>query len=162
MFPTFVQALLLTFMKVFVMSTSSVLAALLNGQHQAAACLQGQRKKGSGESGALPPTRYSPVCSTLQGFSSNRGKFALVVGAGDFSHSTENDLDTAITFGNVYRQKLSPLPVSFQEEQRSWVLQKQGVSECPFLVWAICHEALPHVLPAARLHGQAHHRIIEW
>lgn len=51
---------------------------------------------------ALPPTWYSPVCSALERLSSNRGKFALVGGGGDLSDSLENDLDTAITSGDVY------------------------------------------------------------
>lgn len=74
---------------------------------------------------ALPPTWYSPVCSALQRLSSYRGKIALVVGAGDFSDSTKNYLDTAITSVNIYRKKRSHLPVSFQEEKQSWVLQNK-------------------------------------
>lgn len=122
------------------MCTSSFLAALLNSHHQAAASLRVRRKTGSVKSIALPPTWYSPVCSALQRSLSYRGKFAVVVGAGDFCDSTKNVLDTAVTSGNVYRQKLSHPPVSFQEEQQSWVLQNKSPSNCLFLVWGICQK----------------------
>lgn len=41
----------------------------------------------------------------------------------DFSDSTKNDLDSAATSGNICRQKLSHVPVSFQEERQPWVLE---------------------------------------
>lgn len=122
------------------MCTSSFLAALLNSHHQTAASLRVRRKTGSVKSIALPSTWYSPVCSALQRSLSYRGKFAVVVGAGDFCDSTKNVLDTAVTPGNVYRQKLSHPPVSFQEEQQSWALQNKSPSNCLFLVWGICQK----------------------